>query len=227
MKLDWLAASYLDCSTAAPAVRLTFNVSNSTTRSNRTTYFNTADMQSQQRNRRGRIPLSCDPCRTRKLKCNREWPCQNCRARDEHAVAVAACKFRGVAPKNDMLTAVPLAERHASGDGTGSLRRRINDLEDMVKRLIEHQAPHTPSSGPSVGVNTPEGARVAVEAGIEGRTILGPDGHSIYHGGDALHTLLEEVPTLSFSWPCCPSLVGWPLTIAFGNLDQRAKGPCD
>ncbi|EPS40914.1 hypothetical protein H072_5207 [Dactylellina haptotyla CBS 200.50] len=38
--------------------------------------------------KRNRIPVSCGPCRHRKLKCNRQHPCENCVKRDD----AASCK---------------------------------------------------------------------------------------------------------------------------------------
>ncbi|KAK4241856.1 hypothetical protein C8A03DRAFT_11962 [Achaetomium macrosporum] len=119
--------------------------------------------------RRNRIPLSCEPCRTRKLKCNREEPCQNCTARNEQAL----CKFRG---QKNGASGVRQAGTSANG-----LRHRINRLEDLVKRLIEERE-HVVSPGSKI-VNTPETpehsttSTLSAEAGA-GKTVI--DGvHSI------------------------------------------------
>lgn len=174
--------------------------------------FITADMQSNHSNRRVRVPLSCDPCRARKLRCNREWPCQNCSARDDRAAAGAACKFRGgAAPRTGTESAGGVAKsshsalsRHNGGGGGGdaTLRQRINDLEDMVSRLIESQAANDSSSSqastglytpPDSGSSTHCGRRGAPEASSDGRIVLDREGRSVYHGWDVLFDMLEEV----------------------------------
>ncbi|KAJ9142435.1 hypothetical protein NKR23_g7269 [Pleurostoma richardsiae] len=131
--------------------------------------------------RRSRIPLSCDPCRTRKLKCNREQPCQNCMTRGEQAT----CKFRG--PKNGV-TPITLAD--TNGD---AMRQRIDHLEDLVKRLI---AERREISSPSEHVvYTPESSNSKAELHQTVVESDAPDAagametmmdgiHSVYLGGD-------------------------------------------
>ncbi|KAI1379214.1 hypothetical protein F4677DRAFT_410932 [Hypoxylon crocopeplum] len=147
--------------------------------------------------RRSRIPLSCDPCRARKLKCNREKPCQNCTTRNEEA----ACEFRG--PKNGSL---PAAHRDANGDG---MRQRIEHLEDLVKKLITERQ-QVPSPGVNV-VHTPDSSKHKPEpapfvvapdsrdmAGT-GKTVM--DGiHSVYLGGDDWYAVLQEINELKRAW---------------------------
>ncbi|KAI1128812.1 hypothetical protein F5Y10DRAFT_277234 [Nemania abortiva] len=139
--------------------------------------------QHRQAHRRSRVPLSCDPCRSRKLKCNREKPCQNCAARGEHS----ACKFRG--PVN---TAAPAAS--LNGDAT---RQRLDHLEELVKRLIaEHPQSSPPQNNDENGIPTPDTRRTSQAGsssafddiadsppGVTGRTVM--DGvHSVYIDGD-------------------------------------------
>ncbi|KAB5546898.1 fungal-specific transcription factor domain-containing protein [Coniochaeta sp. 2T2.1] len=157
------------------------------------------------KNRRARVPLSCDPCRARKLKCNREQPCQNCAARSEEA----SCKFRG--PKNG--ASAPAGVPGSSSGERDATRQRIDHLEDLVKRLIaERQASSPrPSSNGSSTEPTPES--VSHNADL---TQLPPDGskkgpdpaesgagetvidatHSVYHGGDDWYTVLREINEL-------------------------------
>ncbi|KAI0478384.1 hypothetical protein GGR56DRAFT_664627 [Xylariaceae sp. FL0804] len=142
--------------------------------------------------RRSRVPLSCDPCRARKLKCNREKPCQNCTARSEEA----ACHFRG--HQND---ALPGPRR----DGADLMRQRIDHLEDLVKRLVaeSRQNPppadsvHTPeSSEPEAGSVPSSGPSDAAEiVGGAGQTVM--DGvHSVYLGGADWYAVLQEINEL-------------------------------
>ncbi|KAK3358221.1 hypothetical protein B0T25DRAFT_517492 [Lasiosphaeria hispida] len=146
-------------------------------------------MQSQQTpgvaRRRNRIPLSCEGCRTRKLKCNREKPCQNCAARGEQST----CNFRGA--KDGV---------EPSGDANGNAtRQRIDRLEHLVKKLIaerqqfpvsparkdESPTPETPKSGPGMAGG--------------GKTFI--DGvHSVYSSEDDWHAVLQEINELKSTW---------------------------
>ncbi|OJK01927.1 hypothetical protein ASPACDRAFT_1897078 [Aspergillus aculeatus ATCC 16872] len=135
--------------------------------------------------RRARIPLSCDPCRTRKLKCNREYPCQNCIARGEQS----ACHFKGA--KIDSLAN---ARRERQLD---PLRQRIDQLENMVKRLIAHRTPESPKPGDLVASDTKDVA--AKDVASAGKIVL--DGaHSVYQGGDDWYDVLEEINQLKNTW---------------------------
>ncbi|KAI0015272.1 fungal-specific transcription factor domain-containing protein [Xylariomycetidae sp. FL0641] len=141
--------------------------------------------------RRSRIPLSCDPCRARKLKCNREKPCQNCTARHEET----ACKFRGLHGET-----LPAARSDGRGESEG-MRQRIDHLEELVTRLVaERREP--PSSTANI-VYTPESSESdvvasappagACEAG--GQTVM--DGvHSVYLSGDDWYGVLQEINEL-------------------------------
>ena len=64
-------------------------------------------------------PVSCQFCRTKKLKCNRDQPCQNCLARG------IECERKGRLPANHSL--------HASDPaGNADILARLQRLEDLV-----------------------------------------------------------------------------------------------
>ncbi|KAL4796336.1 hypothetical protein BDV19DRAFT_378315 [Aspergillus venezuelensis] len=84
--------------------------------------------------RRNRVPLSCEACRSRKLKCNREKPCQNCIARAE------TCHFKR---STTGVLSAPAKDRNGE-----AMRQRLDHLEDMVKKLIDqHPAMPQPMTG--------------------------------------------------------------------------------
>ncbi|KAJ8119753.1 hypothetical protein ONZ43_g3369 [Nemania bipapillata] len=156
--------------------------------------------QVRQAHRRSRVPLSCDPCRSRKLKCNREKPCQNCAARGEHA----ACKFRG--PVNNAAPAATM-----NGDAT---RQRLDHLEELVKKLIAERPQNLlPQSNYETGICTPDTSRTS-QAGssaalddighdsphdVTGKTVM--DGvHSVYIDGDDWSVVLQEINELRRTW---------------------------
>ncbi|KAF2226610.1 fungal-specific transcription factor domain-containing protein [Elsinoe ampelina] len=78
--------------------------------------------------KRNRVPLSCAPCRHRKLKCNRGHPCDN-------------CTKRGDTPN---CTYASTATRKRPGAGAGSngtpddMQNRIDRLESLVLSLMSN-----------------------------------------------------------------------------------------
>ncbi|KAK6440999.1 hypothetical protein LTR95_002782 [Oleoguttula sp. CCFEE 5521] len=69
--------------------------------------------------KRNRVPLSCAPCRHRKLKCNRGHPCDNCSKRGD----MASCNY--AAPKT----------RKASSVGSGNAEQSPDDMQNRIDRL--------------------------------------------------------------------------------------------
>ncbi|KAF2705072.1 hypothetical protein K504DRAFT_449120 [Pleomassaria siparia CBS 279.74] len=86
--------------------------------------------------KRNRVPLSCGPCRHRKLKCNRGHPCDNCTKRGD----AASCTY-----------ATP-GSRKKSTNSTGSatspddMQNRIDRLEGLVLSLMTNGSQ---SAGPA------------------------------------------------------------------------------
>ncbi|KAF2278277.1 uncharacterized protein EI97DRAFT_249612 [Westerdykella ornata] len=86
--------------------------------------------------KRNRVPLSCGPCRHRKLKCNRGHPCDNCIKRGD----TASCTY-----------ASP-GSRKKSSSGTGAngspddMQNRIDRLEGLILSLMTNGAQ---SAGPA------------------------------------------------------------------------------
>lgn len=75
--------------------------------------------------KRNRIPLSCAPCRHRKLKCNRGHPCDNCTKRGD----TAACSY-----------ATPGNRKKGAANGANAspddMQNRIDRLEGLVLSLM-------------------------------------------------------------------------------------------
>ncbi|KAK3115726.1 hypothetical protein LTR53_004647 [Teratosphaeriaceae sp. CCFEE 6253] len=81
--------------------------------------------------KRNRIPLSCAPCRHRKLKCNRGHPCDNCTKRGD----VGACNY-----------ATPGARRklgavNGANATPDDMQNRIDRLEGLVLSLMANGQP--------------------------------------------------------------------------------------
>ncbi|KAI5796538.1 fungal-specific transcription factor domain-containing protein [Geopyxis carbonaria] len=98
--------------------------------------------------KRNRVPLSCKPCRTRKLKCDRHAPCSNCVRRHD----APACSYEASTPTSasSSLGHGQRARKH-SGGGGGSpdeMQNRIDRLEGLVLSLMNANGT---SSGDSTG----------------------------------------------------------------------------
>jgi hypothetical protein len=75
--------------------------------------------------KRNRVPLSCAPCRHRKLKCNRGHPCDNCSKRGD----IGACSY-----------ASPSSRKKGGSNGANAtpddMQNRIDRLEGLVLSLM-------------------------------------------------------------------------------------------
>ncbi|OTB10589.1 hypothetical protein K445DRAFT_386538 [Daldinia sp. EC12] len=75
--------------------------------------------------KRNRPPVSCEPCRTRKLKCNRGLPCDSCMRRDKASL----CNYAANASRSEPSNSQPRA-----------LKDRLNALESLVSSLLTGDA---------------------------------------------------------------------------------------
>lgn len=84
--------------------------------------------------KRNRVPLSCAPCRHRKLKCNRSNPCDNCVRRGD----AASCSYAapGTRKKN----------QNQAATSPDDMQNRIDRLEGLVLSLMTNGAE---SAGPT------------------------------------------------------------------------------
>ncbi|OJD17077.1 hypothetical protein AJ78_02826 [Emergomyces pasteurianus Ep9510] len=86
--------------------------------------------------KRNRVPVSCAPCRNRKLKCNRGIPCENCVKRsDSPSCTYAQPKTRRKPTSSQASLVTP--------DG---MQNRIDRLEGLVLSLMTNGVP---SAGPT------------------------------------------------------------------------------
>ncbi|KAF2635345.1 hypothetical protein P280DRAFT_484721 [Massarina eburnea CBS 473.64] len=85
--------------------------------------------------KRNRVPLSCGPCRHRKLKCNRGHPCDNCTKRGDSP----SCTY--ATPGNRKRTGASTGAATSPDD----MQNRIDRLEGLVLSLMTNGAQ---SAGP-------------------------------------------------------------------------------
>ncbi|KAF2681933.1 hypothetical protein K458DRAFT_75525 [Lentithecium fluviatile CBS 122367] len=86
--------------------------------------------------KRNRVPLSCGPCRHRKLKCNRGHPCDNCTKRGD----APSCTY--ASPGNRKKSASSTGPATSPDD----MQNRIDRLEGLVLSLMTNGAQ---SAGPA------------------------------------------------------------------------------
>ncbi|OJJ46101.1 hypothetical protein ASPZODRAFT_67377 [Penicilliopsis zonata CBS 506.65] len=116
--------------------------------------------------KRNRVPLSCAPCRHRKLKCNRAHPCENCVKRGD----ASSCTYAQVSTRKK---SSPLQSTPTSPD---DMQNRIDRLESLVLSLMTNGSQ---SAGPA-----------AAMAVISGES----SGGSVQNSNDLDLDLDEDVP---------------------------------
>ncbi|PMD57147.1 uncharacterized protein K444DRAFT_535235 [Hyaloscypha bicolor E] len=143
-----------------------------------------------------RAPLACESCRIRKIKCNRELPCQNCIVRG----IPSRCDYRGHGP----IPAPSLRSAHAEG-----MQERLNRLENLVTTLVAQDGVPGqvhPSSEDGSGHSSQEDVSREAEststASIQhGLGVLKVDGHSsVYRGSTHWRDVMKELTELKSFW---------------------------
>ncbi|KAF2502981.1 hypothetical protein BU16DRAFT_546096 [Lophium mytilinum] len=124
--------------------------------------MNAGPRQSEKRNR---PPVSCEPCRTRKLKCNRRLPCDTCMRRNRSSL----CNYATNANRNK-------PEPSKGRD----LKDRLNTLENLVSSFLSADAVIQP------------GLLNESELAIEDSGFVAPSAERSSSGGE--DTLTPETP---------------------------------
>lgn len=141
-----------------------------------------------QRQKRSRVLLSCRPCRTSKLKCDRQEPCSQCVKKDRQEL----CKY---APKPEKRGRMPK-----------SMSSRLQHLEGVVRSMMDADPDALQKSGathlaqamgrPSDRANQPT---------LQGQVVRGHNAGTAYIGETHCMAMLEDVslhPPLLASWIC-------------------------
>lgn len=98
-------------------------------------------------------PVSCESCRKKKLKCDREMPCANCTSRG------VSCEYQGRRPVPSSVTAEP--------DDVNALRRENASIKARLDRL--EQLIHSGSTSVELDDRPSKARRVAGD-----KTLLSP-----------------------------------------------------
>ncbi|KAK4229499.1 fungal-specific transcription factor domain-containing protein [Podospora fimiseda] len=102
--------------------------------------------------KRNRVPLSCYPCRTRKLKCDRAHPCSNCVKRE--GSGAHSCSYAAPASRKK--------SQNQANPSPDDMQNRIDRLEGLVLSLMH--------SGANVEVSSAAAAAVGVRTSLGGST---------------------------------------------------------
>lgn len=88
-----------------------------------------------------RQPLSCEPCRSRKLKCSRSIPCDTCKRRrcTQNCFYKRNTRVVGGATTFVQQTPTPLELQHGIPGNNEELLDRIRNLEDLVRKMSAEQ----------------------------------------------------------------------------------------
>ena len=144
---------------------------------------------------RRRVPVSCNLCHARKLKCNRQKPCSSCEIRGEGSKCVYAPKILRAEP------ATPQRRRLAHKDE--ELQQRLDNLERMIVDAAHsrngssaYSSSETISNGQTVLSSTNDLEKSNGEnAAVGSLETRGRD--AVYTGDTAFHGILQEVSPLS------------------------------
>ncbi|KAE8148427.1 hypothetical protein BDV25DRAFT_131245 [Aspergillus avenaceus] len=119
--------------------------------------------------KRNRVPLSCGPCRHRKLKCNRAHPCENCVKRGDST----SCTY---AQANARKKNIP---QRASPSSPDDMQNRIDRLESLVLSLMTNGSQ---SAGPAAAMAAISGnsssigsAQHTIDLDVDEETSGGPE----------------------------------------------------
>lgn len=83
-------------------------------------------------------PISCHFCRSRKLRCSRQFPCVNCTSRG------IACQLEG--PSTLSVSSIDDAPDSSTESFQENVLSRLHRLESIVIGQNEHDHAHTPAS---------------------------------------------------------------------------------
>ncbi|KAK9454102.1 fungal-specific transcription factor domain-containing protein [Dipodascopsis uninucleata] len=160
--------------------------------------------------KRNRVPLSCNFCRQRKLKCNRGHPCENCIKRGE----ANGCVY--LVGSNSQLT-----PHNSNGErklNSTELQKRLDKLENLVLGLMtmpKSESPHDSSSSEQgkseldFDVNDVDSVRHSL-----GLMKLDRQGTSVYHGETHWAALMNELTEMRALFDDnCPIIISNPLEV--------------
>lgn len=100
--------------------------------------------------KRNRQVVSCVPCRTRKLKCDRQQPCTSCVKRSD----AVSCRFFGASGAASVSSHAPSVPRK-------QMQVRLQQLEDLVNGMVQPESDHLAAKDTTRATTSTEEPRLA------------------------------------------------------------------
>ncbi|KAH6967013.1 fungal-specific transcription factor domain-containing protein [Fusarium venenatum] len=147
--------------------------------------------------KRNRPPKSCEPCRTRKLKCDRSLPCDSCIRRNKQSI----CHYASNADRN---------ERRVDKGSSSSVAERLKHLEGLLTIVAQQRDPMASLSiTEDISAGGDGKASIVTPASIESRGAAeAKDGDSVVPPGLAGHvdsshwsSILENIKAIREELP--------------------------
>ncbi|KAG8169040.1 hypothetical protein KVR01_001789 [Diaporthe batatas] len=139
--------------------------------------------------KRNRQVVSCIPCRTRKLKCDRQQPCTSCVKRSD----AVSCRFFGASGAGGSSGQTPPVPRK-------QVQVRLQQLEDLVNGMVNQSGSDAPAAkDASEAAHSAEQPRPARSASSRDEAVSPgrPDGNNVrYAGGTSYAAVLECIHNL-------------------------------
>lgn len=146
--------------------------------------------------KRNRQVVSCVPCRTRKLKCDRQQPCTSCMKRSD----AVSCRFFGASGAASVSSHAPPVPRK-------QMQIRLQQLEDLVNGMIQPESDALAAKDATRATPSTEEPRLAGSASSRDEAVspgqtsaqeqLGREGSNVrYAGGTSYAAVLECIHNL-------------------------------
>ncbi|KAJ3548421.1 hypothetical protein NM208_g1007 [Fusarium decemcellulare] len=138
----------------------------------------TPSTRSRKPHRRPRKPLSCEPCRSAKLRCDRQQPCNTCQRRE----CATACTFRGV---RETVQATPLAHVPNTPERFRQTRSPVSSTAASATDQDPSVLPFHPVSGSRPATHSEGDSFPSLDSVLE-RPVFGRDEDISGHGNALL-----------------------------------------
>lgn len=139
--------------------------------------------------KRNRQVVSCVPCRTRKLKCDRQQPCTSCIKRSD----AVSCRFFGASGAGSSAGQTPPVPRK-------QMQIRLQQLEDLVNGMVNQPESNAPAAKDAAdAAHSAEEPRPAGSTSSRDEAVSPgrPEGNNVrYAGGTSYAAVLECIHNL-------------------------------
>lgn len=112
--------------------------------------------------KRNRQPLSCAPCRVKKLKCDRGHPCETCVKRGEPT----SCSYGKTVSGSINSSSKP---ETAGANPKGKAQERLRHLEHLIMQMVDQNG-HGPASTPQQPATTTVPPSGSLDTAVESRS---------------------------------------------------------